>query len=168
MSLRALTDGEVVAAFGDPTPHMKQDGTISRSWEQEIVRYFDLPAPLPLAWSPTVAVTRVKAHKRIARLLQDALDMIYNHPPVWKTINDFGGVYEWRRQRGARSLSRHCWAIAIDLDVRDNPMDGRPETSEVHPLAIEIMEAHGFIWGGRFEGKRSDPMHWEFADLTRL
>ncbi len=163
--MKPLSDAQVIAAFGDPRPFIRADGTVAFPWEEQILATAMLPAPLPLSWAPATKVTRFKAHRRVAPLLTATFAELHATADLWATINDFGGCYNFRAQRGAKVLSRHSWGIAVDIDVTDNPM-GKP--AHVDPRTVKIFEAHGFAWGGNFSGTRIDPMHFEFADLTRL
>ena len=166
MSLHALSDPEVVEAFGDPTPFLGGDGRACLDWERKILAIGTLPAPIALCWDPRKVATRFRAHYRVVHHLEAALLELHSFPEVWETVNDWGGVYEWRTLRqDRRRLSRHSWGIAVDMDVRDNPQGGKPK---VHPLTIEIMERHGFAWGGFFRHAPLDPQHFEFADLGLL
>jgi hypothetical protein len=163
---RVLTESQVIAAFGNPRLHVREDGTMKPSWEMEILQRIDLPKALPLAWDHAIAVTHIRCHRKIAPWLDLALQAAAAAPGVWSTINDYGGCYEWRKQRRSpRVLSRHCWAIAIDLDVGDNPFGATPK---VHPELRRLFGEHGFAWGGSFPLRRRDGMHFEFADLSKL
>jgi len=166
MSLRALSDEEVILHFGDPAPFLGGDGRACVEWERKILALGRLPAPLPLCWNRAVQAVRFRAHYRVLHHLEAALAELHSFPEVWETVNDWGGVYEWRTLRqDRRRLSRHSWGIAVDMDVRDNPQGG---PAKVHPLTIEIMERHGFAWGGLFRHAPIDAQHFEFADLELL
>lgn len=73
---------------------------------------------------------------------------------------DFGGCFSPRfiRSGNDAGLSRHAWGAAFDFNVSTNlygqipSMDGR---------LVEIMERHGFSWGGRWN--YPDGMHFEFV-----
>lgn len=161
-----LTDEQVVEAFGDPRPFIGPDGIVTRFWPHKILRVAKLPAPIPLSWDRGVRVVRFQCHHRLVERFEAAFRRVYYSPEAWSSIDDFGGCYEFRAVRGARrSLSRHSWGIAVDLDVADNPMGGE---GDMNPLVVEAFEAEGFAWGGRFSGRRVDPMHFEFVDLARL
>ena len=172
MILRRLTLAETLGVLGDPTPFLRDDGTVSPKWEQQIIAYATLPAPMPLSWSPAVKVTRCKCHRLLIGLLEQALAAVHADAEVWATVGDFGGCYEFRARRkaspnenGLGKLSMHAWAAAIDLDVCDNPMGRAPN---VHPRLPGIMAAHGFLWGGTFPSRWRDGMHFEAADLSLL
>lgn len=157
--IRTLTQEELFTVYGDPTPFMRDDGTVNQSWENQILGWCRLPAPLPLSWEMTRPVNRFRCHTLIVPDLERALRAIHNVPEAWATIGDFGGCYAWRTQRGSRrKLSLHCWGLAVDLDVADNPMGGPPR---VHPVTLKVFEDHGFYWGGSFAPPRVDSMHWE-------
>ena len=73
---------------------------------------------------------------------------------------DFGGCFSPRYIRSGREagLSRHAWGIAFDFNVSSN-LYGQPPTMD--PQLVEIMERHGFSWGGRWN--YPDGMHFEFV-----
>lgn len=159
--MRALRYDEVVSALGDPTPYVREDGTVSPQWEADTLGYALLPAPLPLSWDKSRVVTRFKCHRKLVSAFEKALSAAHANPEAWATVNDFGGCYQWRMQRGSRAkLSLHAWGAAIDLDVCDNP---RGKAPRVHPAVVSAFEAAGFYWGGRFAPPRVDGMHFEFS-----
>lgn len=160
-----LTDAQVIAAFGDPEPHVRSDGTPGPAWERSILAPLALPAPLPLSWAPTVSVRLVRVHKRLIEPFRLAFDAAHRDRDAWASVDDLGGVYAFRRMKRSRRLSRHSWAIAIDLDVRDNPDGG---ASRMHPGIIAAFEGQGFEWGGRWSKRERDPMHFEFVELERI
>ena len=73
---------------------------------------------------------------------------------------DFGGCYSPRYIRSGKEagLSRHAWGIAFDFNVSSN-LYGHPPTMD--PRLVEIMERHGFSWGGRWN--YPDGMHFEYV-----
>lgn len=159
-----LTDEQVRQEFGDPTPLLRDDGSVSTAWEQSILVVLPLPAPLPVAGGYGVA-RYVRCHHRIRDRLRAALEAVFNQPDAWASVNDYAGCYCWRLMRGAHKLSRHSWGIAIDLDSRDNPMGAAPQ---MHPGVVSAFVGQGFEWGGRWRAPRTDGMHFEFADLARV
>lgn len=166
--LKRLTFEEMVGAFGDPRPHMLASGVVGASWEASILAFGNLPAPLPLSFLPGVSVRRFRSHRRLVHRFEAAFRDIFNDPEVWQSWADggFGGVYEFRaNRRNPRVLSAHAFGAAVDGDVADNYQGKAPR---VHPRLEEIMERHGFLWGGRFKGAAVDGMHFEFADLGGL
>lgn len=165
-ALHSIPNQTCIEVFGDFHKFLNPDGVPTIFWEEEILTHILLPAPLPLAWNHSRTVSGISCHKLIAPFLSKALNDIHSMPEVWDTINDYGGCYTFRLQRkSSSSLSKHCWAIAIDLDVGDNPFSKEPK---VHPHVIECFENNGFIWGGNFPIGRKDGMHFEFADLSRI
>lgn len=160
--LHPLTWEQATAAFGNPFLDLNLEGTAAPEWEAANLTFGRLPAPLPLSWIPGKMVVRFRCHRKIKCNFEAAFARVHAVPEAWKTINDFGGIYALRKQRGSSRPSMHSLGIAVDLDVHDNPMGGVPQ---VHPHTIESFEAEGFYWGGRFADARRDAMHWEFADL---
>ncbi len=74
--------------------------------------------------------------------------------------NDFGGCFSPRFIRSGKDagLSRHAWGAAFDFNVSTN-LYGEPPTMDRR--IVEIMERHGFSWGGRWN--HPDGMHFEFV-----
>lgn len=160
-----LSDAQVIATFGDPTPYLRPDGTPTAEWELRILAPVRLPAPLPLSWDRSRQVTSLRAHRLVAGLLEGALKEAHANPDAWASLGDTGGTYCFRRIGRGKRLSRHSWGIAIDLDVRDNPDGG---ASRMHTGVISAFALYGFQWGGYWKGRERDPMHFEFVDVARL
>ena len=153
--LRLLTDAEVISKYGDPASHIDEDGDVKPSWRASILETFPLSKPLVLAWGGQA--TKVSCHKLVLEDAKHIFDALARIPEAWKSINDYGGCYNFRRNARDRSkLSRHAWGIAFDLDVRDSVSGGR-----IHPLVIQAFYDRGFYWGGFFT--TPDEMHFEKA-----
>ncbi|MEX0791098.1 MAG: M15 family metallopeptidase [Actinomycetota bacterium] len=77
---------------------------------------------------------------------------------------DFGGCFSPRYIRSGKEagLSRHAWGIAFDFNVSGN-LYGQPPTMDMR--LVEIMERHGFSWGGRWN--YPDGMHFEYISEPR-
>lgn len=70
----------------------------------------------------------------------------------------YGGCYVPRfiDRDPNKPLSMHAFGLAVDLNVRANPLGSR---GRMDPRVVEIFEAWGFEWGGLWA--RPDPMHFE-------
>jgi len=55
-----------------------------------------------------------------------------------------------------KPLSRHSWGIAIDFNIKDNPIGQIPKMDK---KIISIFEEYHWFWGGNF--KTPDGMHFE-------
>jgi hypothetical protein len=55
-------------------------------------------------------------------------------------------------------LSHHAWGAAIDINVSENPFGTKADQD---PRLVQIMERHGFTWGGRW--LVPDGMHFEWV-----
>lgn len=159
-----LTNAQVVEAFGDPTPYVLSDGHVSTRWENAILTTFVLPAPIPLAGHPETEVRRITCHHQLSLPVQSVFANLYRGGH-WDKLTDYGGCYCWRTQRAAPTArSRHCWGIALDVNVADNHFLG---ASHMPAEVIDAFKAQGFVWGGDWQ-HRPDPMHFEFVDIGRL
>ena len=98
-----LTKDKIIEVFGDFTPYLNDEGVPSIFWEEEILTSIVLPSPLSLSWNEDKKVSRIRCHKKISRFLLQSLNDIHSNSQVWNTINDFGGVYNFRLQRKSKS-----------------------------------------------------------------
>ena len=71
--------------------------------------------------------------------------------------DDFGGCWA-PRTSGSGAPSSHAWGIAVDLNVQGNHYGFEPT---IAPEVVEVMERHGFAWGGRWPVP--DGMHFELV-----
>lgn len=116
-------------------------------------------------------ITSHRCHAKVAdslrAVLQEILDTFGEDWIAYHGLNVFGGIYNYRQMRGGRSLSRHSWGIAIDINPGENSMHtpwraenvGRPGWANMPVEAVEIFEKHGWKSGGRAWGK--DAMHFQ-------
>jgi hypothetical protein len=56
------------------------------------------------------------------------------------------------------AVSRHAWGLAVDLNATTNPYG---YDSQQDPRLVEIMQSHGFVFGG--DWPTPDPMHFEYV-----
>ncbi len=73
-------------------------------------------------------------------------------------IETFDGCYSPRFIGGTRSLSRHAWGVAIDLNYAANPTG---QVTVQDPRLVSIMERWGFTWGGNW--LVPDAAHFEWV-----
>ncbi len=92
--------------------------------------YVELPYEMRLAWNLSVTVTRARCHRLVADPLRAALEgvlRLYGADSLADMgLDRFGGVYNFRRQRGSgsgRPWSLHAWGAAVDLDPARNRLD---------------------------------------------
>lgn len=164
--MKTLTFEQQCSLFGNPLVFLNHDGTIDHGWEAMILGLATLPATLPLSWDRGIRVSRFRCHRKLVTRFEAVYREIHKDMAAWASIGDFGGCYNFRVRRGQkRVLSKHSWGTAVDQDVADNP-DG--SVGNVHPHVIRCFEDQGFVWGGNWQGKDSDPMHFEFADASKL
>ena len=70
------------------------------------------------------------------------------------------------KARKDSKLSMHAYGIAADFDPIDNPWggrrrDGSPSLLRQNMAFVEVFEAAGWTWGGRWSGGKGDDMHFE-------
>lgn len=100
-------------------------------------------------------------HRGIFPQLRDAMEAIQNEG-LGFTIDaaDYGGCFSPRfiDANPDGRLSHHSWGIAFDVNVSTNRAGTRADQD---PRLVEIMEAAGFTWGGRW--LIPDGMHFEWV-----
>lgn len=104
-----------------------------------------------------------RCHKLCAASLQAALQEIFDvlgeRDFIDQGWNVFGGCWSYRRKTGGRSWSTHAWGAAVDLNPGENGW--KVPTTSFAATGIDIMEAHGWLSGGR--AWRHDYMHFQRA-----
>jgi LysM repeat protein len=153
-----LTDKEVNEIFGKPN----KSGT-------GYITTITLPYPMKLAWDTSKVVKTIKCHKLIADALLNVFTDILNYYGLKKIqelgIDLFGGCFNYRLIRGGSKLSRHSWAVAIDLHPEKNGLKWTSKKAifakpEYKPM-IDIFYKYGFISLGK--ERDFDWMHFEIG-----
>lgn len=122
-------------------------------------------------WMPKNGGKPVRFHRAhgaaeaLARV-SEALDAL--PPEFHRYAKVTAGTFNWRPIAGTDRLSAHAHAIAIDINVKYThywrwSIKREPELPwrNVIPMQIvEVFEAHGFIWGGKWF--HYDTMHFEY------
>ena len=76
--------------------------------------------------------------------------------------NTYGGCFNPRYSRLGGFLSRHAYAVAIDMNTLANCLGCVPK---MDCRVVRIFRKHGFAWGGNF--RRPDGMHFEWVGERR-
>lgn len=150
---------EIVATFGDIHQYVDSTGVLSQTWSDLYLSIAELPFSLPLAWNPSVSVTRITCHKLLVKTFEQVFQQIQSKG-LQDKLTSYGGCFAYRPQRTGTKLSTHAWGIAVDLNPGENEQG---TIGNMDPGIVEIFEEAGFRWGGDWLGKVKDPMHMQFA-----
>lgn len=140
--------------FGEFSARPVGDGTIvvDPEWKRRNI----LTANVPV-------LGEVTCHRAMIPQLRSALTELERNG-LSHTIDtsEYGGCFSPRfiGMEPKGRLSHHTWGIAIDLNVADNAFATK---SDQDPRLVEIMERHGFTWGGRW--LVPDAMHFEWVEF---
>lgn len=172
---RLLTTAEIIAHFGNPG-------------DPDNLTTIVPPFPMKLAWDPSVSVTKITCHKKIAGPLSNVLRDVLAYYGALRIkelgLDLFGGCLNNRPQRGLEAkyaaaikaknyklaytyLSRHAWAIASDWDPARNSLKAKSPKAQFskpeYKAYNDIYYKHGFIGYGR--ERNNDWMHFEIGVL---
>lgn len=102
----------------------------------------------------------VRCHRLLVPRLVAAMEELEqaNLAPLVDPAN-FAGCYAPRLIAPGAAVSRHSWGGAVDLNVGTNP---RGSFTTQDPRLVEVMQRHGFAWGGTW--LVPDPAHYELVD----
>src|SRR5438067_2241240 len=114
---------------------------------------------MTLSWDPSRSINAITCHRLLAPVFADVFTQIQNSG-LQTRITSFGGCFSFRPQRTGSKLSTHAWGIAIDLNPETNEQG---TAGEMDPEIVSIYCQVGFEWGGTWEGKSRDPMHFQFC-----
>lgn len=140
--------------FGEFSARPLDDGSIvvDPDWRRRNI----ITASVPILGAVT-------CHRAMIPQLRSALEEI-QQSGLAHTIDprEYGGCFGARfiglEPKGR--LSHHTWGIAIDINVATNAFATK---SDQDPRLVEIMERHGFTWGGRW--LVPDAMHFEWVEF---
>ena len=114
---------------------------------------------MKLSWDPSRSVTQITCHKLLASIFADVFERIQSSG-LEEKVTSFGGCFSFRRQRTGTKLSAHSWGIAIDLNPGTN---AQGTSGNMDPGIVQIFREVGFEWGGDWQGRTRDPMHFQFC-----
>jgi len=155
---------ELSRYYGNPDAN--HDGLPDRVWEQANLVGLKPAYRMVLAWDPKTQLRTIRVHKKCAASLERVLEGITKLYPSQEAIEQarmhlYGGAYAFRLMRGGHKLSVHSYGAAIDLDPEQN---GFGDATFTMPMpVVELFEAEGWVWGGRWAKK--DAMHYQAARM---
>ena len=150
---------QIIATFGDIFEYIREDHTLDPRWQAEMLESVPLPFAIPLSWDKSRSIQRFTSHKLLAPICTTVFANI-QAAGLQSAITSFGGCFSFRPQRTGTRLSAHAWGIAIDLNPESN---AQGTAGNMDPAMISIFKEAGFSWGGDWQGKVRDPMHFQFC-----
>ena len=121
----------------------------------------------PVRWGPDGPWFQVTTRFGVADALVAVIAELWALPPEFlEYLLDPGGSFNYRTIAGTERVSMHGFGIAVDIAVgpanywRWEPAGASVYRNRVPYEIVEIFEAHGFIWGGKWY--HFDTMHFEY------
>ena len=150
---------EIRTTFGDIFAYVTADHTLDPRWRSEFLDRITLPFPMTLSWNRSQSVTAILCHRLVESAFASVFDRIQSSG-LQSKITSFGGCFSFRPQRTGTKLSTHAWGIAIDLNPETNEQG---TAGNMDPRLIATFREAGFKWGGDWQGRSRDPMHFQFC-----
>jgi hypothetical protein len=150
---------ELIATFGDIFEYIREDHTLDPRWQTEQLTTIPLPFPIALSWDSSRQVQRISCHKLLAQGCTEVFAQIQSSG-LQSKITSFGGCFSFRPQRTGTKLSSHAWGIALDLNPESN---AQGTAGNMDAGIVAIFKQAGFSWGGDWQGRVRDPMHFQFC-----
>jgi len=150
---------QIISTFGDIFEYIRADHTLDPRWQTEMLQSITLPFAIPLSWDRATSVERITCHKLLAEICTQVFAQIQS-AGLQNKITSFGGCFSFRPQRTGAMLSAHSWGIALDLNPQTNVQG---TAGDMDPGLVAIFKKAGFSWGGDWQGKVRDPMHFQFC-----
>lgn len=150
---------QICATFGDIFKYILPDHTLDPRWQTEFLTRIALPFTIALSWDKSRAVAQITSHKLMAEVFATVFEEI-ERADLQQKITTFGGCFNFRPQRTGTKLSTHAWGIAIDLNPESN---AQGTAGKMDPAIVGIFKQAGFTWGGEWEGRSRDPMHFQYC-----
>ena len=150
---------QIVQTFGDIFSYIRKDHTLDPQWHADFLTTIELPFPLTLSWDHLRSVHRITCNKKLGATFADTFSRIQSAGLQLK-ITGFGGCFSFRPQRTGGKVSTHAWGIAIDLNPESN---AQGTAGDMDAGLVAIFKQAGFSWGGEWQGKARDSMHFQFC-----
>jgi hypothetical protein len=157
----ALSTARLKSMVGAPWYQVVSGDTIEMhpTWKAT-----NLP-PGQVLLSPAIPI-RARCHNAVSGSLRAALDEVAAaglgaNIDVANT-NTYGGCFNPRYSRISGFLSRHAYAVALDMNTTSNCQGCTPR---MNCEVVRIFRKHGFAWGGNW--RTPDGMHFEWVGERR-
>ena len=150
---------QIIETFGDIFSYIRPDHTLDPKWQLDSLVTIPLPFSLPLSWDPARQVQHMTCHKLLSPVFEEVFQTISSEG-LQSQLTSFGGCFSFRPERNGTRLSSHSWGIAIDLNPESNQQG---TAGNMDPSVVSIFRNAGFTWGGEWQGRTRDPMHFQFC-----
>lgn len=154
MSWKPITRDQALSKYG-PLVH--------GSWQNILTEctMFIVPQDIAVGWINSATgkpTTHIYVNKDMVDPLLEALGNVRGAGLLGE-LKTFDGCWMARDVRGVIGLlSWHFWAMAIDINAKENQLGAVPMLSSA---MVACFKSAGFIWGGDF--KRLDGMHLQLG-----
>ncbi|MBW3623448.1 MAG: M15 family metallopeptidase [Armatimonadetes bacterium] len=169
MAVDIFTDSELKDRFG--TPELKSVGggqfKVTNGWDKQNLIVAFVPQFVGVPVLGQISTGKISFHKKASPQLIAGFQAVENANLKSKILS-YEGSYNPRLIAGTNKVSRHTYAIAIDINGKYNPYKKTPAAKgskgSLHEIA-DVLKDFGFGWGGNFNPPYVDGMHFEVIRL---
>jgi len=159
-----ITYKDVVSRYGTPynAETQKKDEDIKNKWEQKWMTLWKgkkFTKATGVAWPKNAPFSRVYCNKELVPYLNNTF-LTLIEKDLFKELKTFDGCWNVRKIRGsAKRWSTHSFGIAIDLNAKENPLNGPITFSDEF---LQVWRDTGWKCGADF--RRKDGMHFQAVE----
>lgn len=145
-------------------PDADADRVPDPAWWSERTTVFELPYSVRGCWNNRL-YKHLRFHNLVGPAIVDAMMQFALDVPVVEVMkwNELGDALNIRLMKEGTLLSTHSCGVAIDLNPTIACWQCAP--SAQHPALVQAFKDRGFIWGGVWPKKWTDPMHFQAVGL---
>ena len=141
------TTAQLIARYGNPNTN---PSAFEAKWMQVFVLPDNIHNSIP------VLPSHLYMNKDIIGKFEDTMNKLITQG-LHREIKTYDGCFNIRNQIGSKTISRHSFGIAIDLNAAWNPLNGGCSWSNEF---LNVWRGLEWICGADFHS-RSDAMHFE-------
>jgi hypothetical protein len=158
-----VTTAQLIKKYGSPLDEARTTN-VNEQTQWEMKNMVIVPMPQHLLNANKALPKKIYANKDFAPTVIEWLeDLLAND--LLKEINEWNGIFAIRLKRGLASLSTHAFAVAVDVNAKNNPLGLSREAcikKGLVPFSVEFINlSRKYFDCGADWKSRPDGMHFQ-------